>query len=142
MIASSRHRLLVLYVVVAALLCTLGGRLWYLQVMNGTSYIKLAAQNQTRDVIVPAVRGQILDDVGNSLVRNQAALVVSVNMMVLSQTESDGGTAVLARLAKLLGMSDQLLTEKVRLCTKGVPQPCWTARLISRYRSTRMCRTR
>jgi penicillin-binding protein 2 len=126
MIASSRRRLVVVYVVVAALLSTLGGRLWYLQVMNGTSYIKLASENQTRNVIVPAVRGQILDDVGNSLVRNQAALVVSVNMMVLSQKESDGGTAVLARLAKLLGMSDKLLTEKVRLCTKGVPQPCWT----------------
>ena len=41
MIPASRRRLVVLYVVVAALLLSLGGRLWYLQVMTGTSYTKL-----------------------------------------------------------------------------------------------------
>ena len=78
---ASRRRLLVLYVVAAAMLISLGGRLYYLQVMNTTAFTKLAAANQTRDVIVPAVRGQILDDVGNRLVTNQTALVVSVDMM-------------------------------------------------------------
>ena len=34
---------------------------------------------------MPAVRGQILDDVGDRLVTNQTALVVSVDMMTLSQ---------------------------------------------------------
>ena len=80
--------------------------------------------NQTRNVIVPAVRGQILDDVGNRLVTNQTALVVSVDMMTLSQ-QPGGAAPVLHRLAPLLGMSYKLLTEKTRLCTKGVPQPCW-----------------
>ena len=32
---------------------------------------------------------------------------------------------MLRRLAHLLGMSDKLLTEKVRLCTAHVSQPCW-----------------
>ena len=82
---SSRRRLLVFYVVAAVMLISLGGRLWYLQVMNSTAFTKLAAANQTRNVIVPAVRGQILDDVGNRLVTNQTALVVSVDMMNLSQ---------------------------------------------------------
>src|ERR1035441_6034702 len=80
---SSRRRLLVLYVIAAAMLVSLGGRLWYLQVMNTTAFTKLAAANQTRNVIVPAVRGQILDDVGNRLVTNTTALVVSVDMMNL-----------------------------------------------------------
>jgi penicillin-binding protein 2 len=121
---ASRRRLLVLYVIAAAMLISLGGRLWYLQVMNNTAFTKLAAANQTRNVIVPAVRGQILDDVGNRLVTNQTALVVSVDMMNLSQ--QPGGVApVLHRLARLLGMPYQLLTEKTRLCTRGVPQPCW-----------------
>ena len=83
--SASRRRMAVLYVVVASLLITLGGRLWYIQVMNGTSYVKLASANQTRNIIVPAVRGQILDDVGNALVTNRTALVVSVDMMTLSQ---------------------------------------------------------
>src|ERR1700728_276925 len=121
---ASRRRLVVLYVVAAAMLISLGGRLWYLQVMNNTAYTKLAAQNQTRNVLVPAVRGQILDDVGNELVTNTDALVVSVDMMTVSQ-QPDGGTAVLHRLANLLDMPYKLLNDKVRLCTKGVPQPCW-----------------
>jgi len=122
--AASRRRLLVLYVVAAAMLISLGGRLWYLQVMNNTAFTRLAAANQTRNVIVPAVRGQILDDVGNRLVTNKTALVVSVDMMTLSQ-QPGGAAPVLHRLAPLLGMSYKLLTEKTRLCTKGVPQPCW-----------------
>jgi penicillin-binding protein 2 len=122
---ASRRRLLVLYVVAAALLISLGGRLWYIQVMNNTAFTKLAAANQTRDVIVPAVRGQILDDVGNRLVTNQTALVVSVDMMTLSQ-QPGGAEPVLRQLAPMLGMSYKLLTEKTRLCTRGVPQPCWT----------------
>jgi penicillin-binding protein 2 len=121
---ASRRRLLVLYVIAAAMLVSLGGRLWYLQVMNNTAFTKLAAANQTRNVIVPAVRGQILDDVGNRLVTNQTALVVSVDMMNLSQ-QPGGAAPVLHRLAPLLGMSYQTLTSKTRLCTAGVPQPCW-----------------
>jgi penicillin-binding protein 2 len=121
---SSRRRLVLLYLLVAAMLVSLGGRLYYLQVMNTASFTKQAAQNQTRDVIVPAVRGKILDDVGNELVTNQTALVVSVDMMTLSQ-QPGGAAPVLRRLASLLGMSYPILSEKTRLCTKGVPQPCW-----------------
>jgi len=124
MIPASRRRLIVLYVIVAALLVSLGGRLWYLQVMNGHSYVQLAAQDQTQTVITPAVRGQILDDAGLPMVDNASSLVVTVNMMNLA-TQSDGGAGVLRRLAHLLGMSDKLLTEKVRLCTAHVSQPCW-----------------
>jgi len=122
---SSRRRLIVLYLLVGVMLVSLGGRLWYIQVMNTTAFTKLAAANQTRNVAVPAVRGQILDDVGNQLVTNQTELVVSVDMMTLSR-QSDGGAAVLHRLAPMLGTSYQLLADKVRLCTKGVPPPCWT----------------
>jgi penicillin-binding protein 2 len=122
----------VLYAVAAAMLISLGGRLWYLQVMNTTAFTKLAAANQTRNVIVPAVRGQILDDVGNRLVTNKTALVVSVDMMNLSQ-QPGGATPVLHRLAPLLGVSYQLLSDKTRLCTKGVPRP----RRSSRWSSTR-----
>jgi len=116
---SSRRRLVVLYVLAAAMLISLGGRLYYLQVMNNTSFTKLAEQNQTRDVIVPAVRGQILDDVGNQLVTNQTALVVSVDMMTLNQ-QPGGAAPVLRRLAPLLGTSYTRLSLETRLCTKGV----------------------
>lgn len=125
MIPASRRRLVVLYLLVAAMLIGLGGRLWYLQVMNGPTYRTLAQQTQDRNIVVPAVRGEILDDVGNQLVRNQTELVVSVNMMQLS-TLSDNGVSVLHRLAQLIGMPYTTLADKVRLCTKGVPAPCWS----------------
>jgi penicillin-binding protein 2 len=124
MIPASRRRLVVLYAVVAALLISLGGRLWYLQVLTGKDYAQLAALDQTQTVITPAVRGQILDDGGQPLVDNASSLVVTVNIMDLA-TQSDGGTAVLARLATLLHMSDKLLHEKLRLCNAKISQPCW-----------------
>src|ERR1700733_7481564 len=126
MIPRSRKRLLGLYVIALAMLVVLGGRLWYLQVLDTTQYKSLAAVNQTRSIVVPAVRGMITDDTGQALVTNQTSMTVSVNMMQLSQTTSDDGKAVLARLAPLLHLSDKALAEKVRLCTRGVPQPCWT----------------
>ena len=124
MIPASRRRLFVLYAVIGALLIALGGRLYFLQVLNGHSYVQLASQDQTQTVITPAVRGQILDDAGLPLVDNTSSLVVTVNMMDLA-TQSDGGAAVLHRLAHLLGMSEKLLTEKVRLYTARVSQPGW-----------------
>jgi penicillin-binding protein 2 len=126
MIPKSRRRLFGLYVIAAGLLVTLGGRLWYLQVLDTTQYKQLASVNQTREVVVPAVRGMITDDTGAPLVRNQTEMVVSVDMTDLSQDTSDNGAAVLAKLAPLLHLSDKQLSEQVRLCTAGVPQPCWT----------------
>ena len=124
MIPASRRRLAVLHVIVAALLIGLGGRLWYLQVMTGTAYASLARQDQVRTVIVPSVRGQILDDLGTPLVGEKPSLVVSVNMAVVSQRPR-GGTPELRSLAALLGIRGATMLKKVRLCTAGVPQPCW-----------------
>lgn len=125
MIPVSRRRLAVLYVIVAAMVIALGGRLWYVQVMSGGQYKALAMVNQTRDIVVPAVRGSITDNEGNKFVTNQTSLVVSVNMMTLSQTTTDGGASVLRRLAPLLGMTFAQLHQKTRLCTRGVTPPCW-----------------
>jgi penicillin-binding protein 2 len=124
MIPASRRRLAVLYVVVASLLIGLGARLWFVQVMSGTAYASQARQEQTQYVIVPSVRGEILDDTGRPMVDNRSALVVSVNMSVLVQ-QQDGGVAELHRLASLLGMKYQVLSDEVRPCTATVRQPCW-----------------
>ena len=124
MIPASRVRLVVVSVLMAGLLAVLGGRLWYLQVSRHDTYVALANSDQVRYVIQPSVRGEILDDSGRPLVDNSSSLVVEVNMAVLGQ-QADGGTAELARLAKLLGMTDKVMQEKVRLCTVGVKPPCW-----------------
>jgi penicillin-binding protein 2 len=125
-IPRSRKRLFGLYAIALALLVVLGGRLWYLQVLDNPQYKSLAQVNQTRTVVVPAVRGMITDATGQALVTNETSMTVAVSMTQLSQTTKDNGKAVLARLAPLLHMSNKTLSEKVRLCTRGVKQPCWT----------------
>lgn len=120
----THFRLVVLYVLVAALLLVLMGRLWTMQVLDGRHYRQVAADNRTRDIVVPAVRGVILDDQGRPLVRNRTALVVSVDRTTLSR-QKDEGAGVLNRLAKVLGTSYDALSKKTRLCGPGIKRPCW-----------------
>src|ERR1700729_150334 len=99
-IPASRKRLVVLYVVLGALLGGLGYRAWSLQVGSHSSYVALANAARIRNIVQPPVRGQIVDDNGAPLVSNASALVVSVNMSVLSQQRNDGQAElrILARL--------------------------------------------
>jgi penicillin-binding protein 2 len=117
-------RLLVLQVLVLSLLGTLGGRLWYLQIRSGASYAQQASSNHIRTVVVPAVRGEILDSNGVPLADNTTKLVVSVSRTSLLQ-QKDGGKAVLTRLGQVLGMSYEDMHDKVRLCDAKTPRPCW-----------------
>jgi penicillin-binding protein 2 len=123
-IPASRRRLVVLYVVLAALLAGLGYRAWSLQVKAHTSYVALANADRIRDIVEPPVRGEIVDDNGAPLVSNGSALVVSVNMSVLSEQPA-GGQAELVILARLLGTTVADLKQKTRPCTAGVSAPCW-----------------
>jgi penicillin-binding protein 2 len=124
MIPASRRRLGVLHLAVAALLIGLGARLYFVQVMSGTALASQASQEQTEQVIVPSVRGDILDDTGSPMVDNESTLVMSVNMSDLVHL-SDGGVGVLRNLAPLIGLSYTQLADKVRICTAKVHQPCW-----------------
>ncbi len=123
-IPASKRRLVSVALIVVGLLGVLGARLYYLQIRDKASYVALASQDLTREIVQPSVRGQILDDTGQVMVGRKAALVVAVNMSTLGQ-QADGGVAELARLAKMLGISDKTIRERVRICTAGVQQPCW-----------------
>ncbi|GAA5071885.1 penicillin-binding protein 2 [Thermocatellispora tengchongensis] len=119
-----RARLAVLHVVVVALLLTLLGRLWQVQIMSGAAYEEAAVETRVRQIALPALRGQILDREGRPLVANRSLPVVSVDHMAL-RDQPDGGRAVLTRLAGVLGQSYADLAAKTRLCTREVPRPCW-----------------
>ncbi len=133
----STLRLVVLQVLVVSLLLTLGARLFYLQVVSGDSYRQAAQDNRVREIITPAVRGLIVDQLGRPLVANRTSLVVSVQRgtMVRPDPKDDqgtvptkAGTAVLPRLAKALGLTYEALWDKLQLCgTKGAKKPpaCW-----------------
>jgi penicillin-binding protein 2 len=81
----SRLRLVVLRALVVSLLLTLLGRLWYLQVLAGPEYARAAADNQKRDIITTAPRGEIVDDRGRAFARNKTALVVSVDRVAMQR---------------------------------------------------------
>jgi len=123
-IPASKRRLATVALIMAGLLTVLGVRLYDLQIRSHATYVALATQDRVRDIVTPAVRGEILDDTGQVMVGRQSALVVAVNMATLGH-QSDGGAAELARLARLLKMSDKTMQETVRICTAGVQQPCW-----------------
>jgi penicillin-binding protein 2 len=53
-------------------------RLWALQVLSGDQYLAQASQNKTRDVAIPAQRGEILDRSGNVLVDSRAAIAIQI----------------------------------------------------------------
>ncbi|MEU9119493.1 penicillin-binding protein 2 [Streptomyces sp. NPDC048506] len=117
-------RLIAIQILVFSLLLTLGGRLWYLQIRNGQEYANEARSNHVQQVIDPATRGSILDARGVPLADNQTRLVVSASRTDLLKMKDDG-RAVLGRLAKVLGMSEKEIRNKVRLCDSKTPQPCW-----------------
>jgi len=120
----SRLRLVVLRVLVISLLATLLGRLWYLQVLAGPQYQQAAADNQVRDIVAAAPRGEIVDDKGKRWATNRTALVVSVDRVKLLR-QKDEGEAVLRRLSQLLGVRESALAAKIQLCGPKAPHGCW-----------------
>jgi penicillin-binding protein 2 len=130
----SKARLFILKVTVASLLLTLGGRVWFLQVLAGDQYAAAAANNNRREIVEPATRGRILDVMGRPLVQNRTALVVSVDRIKLLR-QPQHGAVVLARLAKVVHLPLTQLRNKMTLCsfvTKpghankvAAPEGCW-----------------
>jgi penicillin-binding protein 2 len=117
-------RLIVLRVLVLSLLATLGARLYYLQILDKDKLVQTANRQHTRDIILPAPRGAIVDDRGRPLVSNRVSLVVSVNRAELLATE-DEGKSTLDKLAPLVRIPAAELARRITPCAKGVPKPCW-----------------
>lgn len=117
-------RLAVVRVVVISLLLTLGARLYYLQVLDQDKLTQTANRQHTREVILAAPRGAVVDDQGRPLVTNRSSLVVTVNRAEL-QAEEDDGAAVLRRLSTLIKVPAAELAKRITPCAKGVPRPCW-----------------
>ena len=117
----SRLRLVVLQVLVLSLLATLLGRMWYLQVAASDNYKAAAAENGTREIVTPATRGMILDARGRPLARNRTALVVSISRTAMLR-QHDGGRALVAKVAKVIGQPVQDVWDRTRLCgSDGAP---------------------
>ena len=123
----STLRLMILGVLVLSLLGTLVTRLMYLQLLSGESYRAAAQSNTSREVVNPAVRGLIVDQVGRPLVSNRTSMVVTINRVTLER-EADGGKRVIKRLAKALEIPAEQISDRLMTCGEEGAKPppvCW-----------------
>jgi penicillin-binding protein 2 len=125
MVEGSSRRLQVVSVLVASLVVTLIGRLYYVQVLDPHKPRQTAGLLHQGRIVVPAPRGQIVDARGRVLVGNRITHAVTVGREAL-QGQRDHGLAVLTRLAALLGVPQRDLSQEITPCGVHVPSPCWT----------------
>ena len=123
--ASARRRLLLIETLVLSLVLTLVGRLFWVQVLDPNKPIQTAGAIHDGKIVLPAVRGEILDARGRVLVGNTSSYVITVNRSVLL-AQPDKGAATLNRLGALLGTSAKDLAQEITPCGVHVPNPCWT----------------
>jgi len=123
----SSLRLLVLAVLVFSLLATLVARAFFLQVVEGPALQAQAHRNSAREIVTPAVRGLILDQLGRPLVSNRTSTIVTIDRQVLAK-QPQRGAILLKKLADLLGVPVAEISDRLLTCgAKGAKPPpiCW-----------------
>lgn len=95
-------------------------RLWYLQVLSGDKYLAEASNNQVRDVVVPAPRGDILDRNGRILVDNRVSIAVQLEANRIPP-RGPARTALLRRLQPILGVSPRRMEREIEQQRKLLP---------------------
>ena len=123
----SSLRLLVLAVLVFSLLATLVARAFFLQVVEGPALLAQAHRTTAREIVTPAVRGLILDQVGRPLVSNRTSTIVTIDRQVLAK-QPQRGAILLKKLADLLGVPVAEISDRLLTCgAKGAKPPpvCW-----------------
>ncbi|MFW5469830.1 penicillin-binding protein 2 [Knoellia sp. CPCC 206435] len=121
-------RFLAVGAVVALLFVVLFGRLGQVQLTEHADYAAAASQLNTREVVVPAVRGRILDRSGKPLADNTSVTVVTVERRVVADSR-DGGRALLERVASAIDRPVEDLLARTHLCgSDGAPPApaCWS----------------
>ncbi|MDR1421609.1 MAG: penicillin-binding protein 2 [Coriobacteriales bacterium] len=83
---------------VAGVFGVLLARLWSIQLLSGDTYTKLAEENMTSEVSVPATRGRLLDRKGRELIGNRPSLSVAAPRAILDDRN------LVYRLSLVLGI--------------------------------------
>jgi penicillin-binding protein 2 len=106
-------RVAILGGIAMALFAIIFFRLWYLQVLSGEQYVQQAAANTTREVPIPAPRGQIRGRDGELLVTSRVTNAVQI---VPSELPPAGPRRrrLYRRLGRLLGMTPQDIRERLK----------------------------
>lgn len=95
---------------VAVLIGLLGGRIFYLQLVEGDRNQQLAENNRVRLIPKPPERGRLFDRKGNILASSRLAHVVY--LWPIAQTKDKWGETI-ERLAKLINVPAQTIADKL-----------------------------
>ncbi len=95
-------------------------RLWFLQVLSGDKYLAEASNNQVRDVVVPAPRGDVLDRNGRVLVDNRVSIAVQLEPDSMPRP-GPKRNELLTRLRPILGMKQSRMRREIRDQQKLLP---------------------
>jgi penicillin-binding protein 2 len=111
---SSRVRVSIVGVVVAALFCSLLARLWFLQVNESNTIVQTIAQQTLRTVQTESPRGIIYDRAGRALVANRVSWVITADAKLRQLPRTDPTRrATVGRLAELLHTDEATLDERM-----------------------------
>lgn len=92
--------------------------LWYLQIIKGEEFKERAVKNCIRSLVEDAPRGHIYDRQGEILVTNRPAVVVSI-----IPAEVDNLEELSKRLGKIIGLSEDVIVQKVKKYTDNPFKP-------------------
>ena len=87
-------------------------RLWYLQVLSGDKYERVARDNQVREIKVQAPRGEIVDREGRVLVENRTGLAVKITPDKLPEDEAERQD-LYRGLGRVLGLRSRRIERNV-----------------------------
>ena len=124
---SHQGRFLALVLLVALGFAALVGRLGQVQLVGADHFRDAASALDTRTLVVPALRGRILDREGRVLADNRASTVVTLERRVIVDSD-DRGAAEVRAVAAVLGLPADDLLGRTWLCgEEGAPAApaCW-----------------
>jgi penicillin-binding protein 2 len=100
---SHQGRFLAVVLLVAVGFAALVGRLGQVQLVGHDDFRAAASALDTRTLVVPALRGRILDREGQVLADNRASTVVTIERRVIADRD-DRGASVVRDVASVLGL--------------------------------------
>jgi penicillin-binding protein 2 len=127
--STSAHqgRFLAVVLLVGLGFAALVGRLGQVQLVGHDDFRAAASALDTRTLVVPALRGRILDREGQVLADNRASTVVTIERRVIADS-ADRGESVVRDVASVLGLDPSDLLGRTWLCgEQGAPAApaCW-----------------
>ncbi len=126
-VGTHQGRFLAVVLLVGLGFAALVGRLGQVQLAGHDDFRAAASALDTRTLVVPALRGRILDSQGTVLADNRASTVVTIERRVIANSADRGAAEVRAVAAELGRPADELLGRTWLCGEPGAPAApaCW-----------------